>query len=180
MIKQIVLVLFALFIITSCSDGTETSEVTFKGLDGQDHSFSEYIGQGKWTIVNVWSTSCPYCRMEMPDLQDFHDAHKDKDATVLGIAIDFPGFGYPDPQSVKDYTLDYFIDFPSLLADADQASELIGEEITMLPITFFYNPDGEMVGRWEGTITWQEIENVINNPRKNSGLFGSGSRGSRN
>ncbi len=177
MIKQIVLPLFILSAITSCSDNPEA---TFKGLDGQDHSFSEYVDQGKWTIVNIWSTSCPYCRMEMPDLQDFHDAHKATDATVLGIAIDFPSFGYPDPQTVKDYTLDYFIDFPSLLADADQASELIGAQITMLPITFFYDPDGEMVGRWEGTITQQEIENVIINPLENSELFGSGSRGARN
>ena len=168
MINKTILSLFVLLTATSCADSP--AEVTLKGLDDQ----------GKWTIVNVWSTSCPYCRLEMPDLQDFHDAHKDKDATVLGIAIDFPSFGYPNPQTVKDFTLDYFVDFPSLLADADQASAIVGEQVTMIPITFFYSPDGELAGRWEGTITRQDIEKVMSDPHKDTDLFGSGSRGARN
>ena len=176
-IKRIAILFPILFALASCS---KAPEATLKGLDDQEHTLSEYIDQGKWTIVNVWSTGCPYCRMEMPELQDFYDTHKDKDATVLGIAVDFPGFGYPDLHTVKAYTLDYFIDFPSLLADADQASELIGAQVKMIPITFFYNPNGKMVGRWEGTITKREIEKVINAPPKNSKLFGSGSRGARN
>ena len=177
-INKTILFLFVLLTTTSCTDSS--AEATLKGLDDQDHALSEYIDQGKWTIVNVWATGCPYCRLEMPDLQDFHEAHKDKDATVLGIAIAFPGFGYPDPQTVKDYALDYFVDFPSLLADADQASAIVGEQVTMIPITFFFNPDGEMVGRWEGTISRQEIEKVISDPHEDTDLFGSGSRGARN
>lgn len=176
MIKKFILSLFILLSTISCAD---SPEVTLKGLDDRDHALSEYIEQGKWTIVNVWSTSCPYCRMEMPDLQEFHDAHKDRDATVLGFAIDFPSFGYPNPQTVKDFTLDYFVDFPSLLADADQVSQIVGEKITMIPVTFFYNPDGELVGRWEGTITQQKLEEVITHTLDHSGPYGSGSRSSR-
>ena len=175
-INKYILCLFILLTISSCSD---KPQITLKGLDDQNHTLVEYNDQGKWTIVNVWSTSCPYCRMEMPDLQDFHDAHKDKDATVLGIAIDFPSFGYPNPQTVKDYTLDYFIDFPSLLSDAEQISEIIGEQVTMIPITFFYNPDGELVGHWQGTINQQEIEKVMAEAPDISGPFGSGSRSTR-
>ena len=175
--RKFILLLLILFTTVSCA---ESPEVRLKGLDGRDHTFSEYVNQGKWTVVNVWSTSCPYCRMEMPELQEFHDIHKDQDAIVLGLAIDFPSFGYPDPQNVKDFTRDYFIDFPSLLTDADQASGIIGEEISMLPITFFYTPGGERVGRWEGTITRREIEEVIAGTLENTGLLGSGSRGARN
>ena len=175
-IKKIILPLFVLLFTTSCSD---TPEVMLKALDDKDHALSEFLDQGKWTIVNIWSTSCPYCRMEMQDLQDFHDLHKDKDATVLGIAIDFPSFGYPKPQSVKAYTQDYFIDFPSLLSDAKQISEILGQDVRMIPITLFYNPDGEFAGRWEGTITQQEIEKVIAEAPENTGPFGSGYRSSR-
>ena len=175
-INKYVLSLLTLFVISSCAG---EPEVTLKGLDNQDHPLSEYIDQGKWTMVNVWSTSCPYCRMEIPDLQDFHDAHKDKDATVLGIAIDFPSFGYPRPETVKAYALDYFVEFPSLLSDAKQVFEITGEQVTMIPITFFYNPDGELVGRWEGTITQKELEKVLAEAPENAGPFGSGSRSSR-
>ncbi len=168
------------FLLLLAGCGRSTPEHSFRGLDDQDHELSEYLGRGKWTIVNVWSTSCPYCRMEIADLQDFHDEHKDRDATVLGIAIGFPDFDYPDPQVVKDYTSDYFIDFPSLLADAEQASLIVDHEITLLPMTFFFDPDGKLAGRWEGMISLSQIERIIHNPSKESGLYGSGSRGFRN
>ena len=133
-------ILFLVVILLSMTGCTESSPQTeSRSLDDQ---FSDYIGQGKWTIVNVWSTSCIQCRSEIPDLQDFHDAHKDQDATVLGIAIGFPNFDYPDPQTVKDFIRDYFVDFPSLLANAEQASKLVGEYVTMIPGVFFLQSRG--------------------------------------
>ncbi|MFK8068380.1 MAG: TlpA disulfide reductase family protein [Gammaproteobacteria bacterium] len=177
MTKKIILKhIFSVLILISIFSCAETSEVTLKGLDGKDYQLSDYTEKGKWTIVNVWSTSCPYCRNEMPDLQDFHDAHKNSDATVLGIAIDFPSFGYPKPQVIKDYTNDYFIDFPNLLSDAEQASEIIGEKISMIPLTFFYNEKGILIGQWKGSINQQEIEKVMAEGSDALGPFGSGSR----
>ncbi len=163
----ILTLIILLLTLCGCSDSSSQVEEGSQAKSLEDQ-FSEVIGQGKWTIVNVWSPSCPSCRIEMPDLQDFHDTHKDQDATMLGIAIAFPSFGYPDPQTVKNFSRDYFVDYPSLLADAEQASTIVGEYITMIPVTFFYNPEGELVDRWQGTINQQEIEEMmersLNNP----------------
>lgn len=154
-----------LFVVTGCSESSAPAEeVESVSLEDQ---FSKVIGQGKWTIVNVWSTSCISCRSEIPDLQDFHEAHKDQDATVLGIAIGFPNFDYPDRQTVRDFVRDYFVDFPTLTADAEQASNLIGEYVTMIPVSFFYNPEGELVGRLQGTTNRQEIEDMMDLYLKN-------------
>ena len=165
MIKNIYFLPMVIFllIITGCS---ETSSAA-AGKVSLEEQFSKHIGKGKWTIVNVWSTSCGYCRSEIPDLQDFHDAHKDQDASILGIAIGFPDFDYPDPKTVKEFMQDYFVDFPSLIANAEQASNLVGEYVTMIPVSFFYNPDGELVGRLQGTINRLEIEEMMAQSLKN-------------
>ena len=167
MIKSIYILslIIFLFVVTGCSEPpSQVKETESVSLDDQ---FSKYIGQGKWTIVNVWSTSCISCRSEIPDLQDFHIAHKDQDATILGIAIGFPDFDYPDPQTVKDFLRDYFVEFPSLIANAEQASNLVGEYVTMIPVSFFYNPEGNLVGRLQGTTNRQEIEEMMDQFLKN-------------
>ncbi len=159
MIKKILPLLILLTI--SFSAFTESQPLSLKGTDDQLHQLSEYVGKGKWVVVNVWSSACKFCRFELPDLVDFHDTHYKKDAIVLGIAIDLKTFGYPDEQTVKNFVQDYFIDYPNLYASADQAAEMVGEPITAIPISFFFNPQGEMVGHWQGIIERDQLEKII-------------------
>jgi thiol-disulfide isomerase/thioredoxin len=67
-------------------------EFSFPDLDGEFHTLSEYVGQGKWTIVNILAAGCAPCQTELPVLVRFHEEHRRSDATVLGIALDYPGF----------------------------------------------------------------------------------------
>ncbi|MFW5440542.1 MAG: TlpA family protein disulfide reductase [Methylophilaceae bacterium] len=45
------------------------------GVDGKKYSLDEFVGKGKWVVVNVWATACPFCREELFDLASFHDRH---------------------------------------------------------------------------------------------------------
>ena len=54
-------------------------------IDGTKQNLKDF--RGKWVIVNFWATWCPPCIAEMPDLQEFHDEHKQK-ATVIGINVE--------------------------------------------------------------------------------------------
>ncbi len=184
MIKKILPLLILLTI--SFSAFTESTPLSLKGTDDQLHQLSEYVGKGKWVVVNVWSSACKFCRFELPDLVDFHDTHYKKDAMVLGIAIDLKTFGYPDEQTVKNFVQDYFIDYPNLYASADQAAEMVGEPITAIPISFFFNPQGEMVGHWQGIIERDQLEKIIQSnssdnsePDMNDDQLGSGEKSRR-
>ena len=99
-------------------------DIQLEGLDGKQHNFSEYIGKGKWTVLNIWGTNCPPCREEIPDLVQFHDDHKDTDAMVVGIAIDFPSYGYAIKKEVSEFADNFMIDFPLLLNDASINNKL--------------------------------------------------------
>lgn len=131
-------------------------------MDGKSHNVSEYIGKGKWTVLNIWGTDCPPCREEMPDLVMFHDEHEDSDAIVLGIAIDFPSYGYADRDEVKAFADDFLIDFPVLLSDSSITRRLGVGRLQGLPTTYMYTPEGQLIGMQLGGITKGILERFIN------------------
>jgi thiol-disulfide isomerase/thioredoxin len=130
-------------------------------INGNKDRLSDYIGHGKWVVLNIWGTRCPPCREEMPELVRFHDEHKDKDAIVVGIAIDFPSYGYAKFQQVKKFTDDYFIDFPVLLSDASITERIGLGRLEALPSTYLFSPAGDIVAMQVGAITQIILENFI-------------------
>jgi thiol-disulfide isomerase/thioredoxin len=137
-------------------------DIPLKMIDNSQHKLSEYIGQGKWVVLNIWGTQCPPCREEMPELVQFHDEHKNKDAIVVGIAIDFPSFGYAKQDEVISFADDYFIDFPILLSDSSITEKIGLGRLEGLPTTYMFNPNGEVVGMQVGGITKRILEKFIN------------------
>lgn len=138
-----------------------TPDVTLEGLDGKQHKLSEYIGHGKWTVVNIWGPKCPPCREEIPELVLFQDTHKDKDASILGIAIDFPSYQYAKKEEVAAFVEDNLVDFPILLSDSSITERIGAGRLEGLPSTYMFTPAGELVGYQVGSITREIIENYI-------------------
>lgn len=130
--------------------------------DDKKHKLTEYIGQGKWVVLNIWGTDCPPCREEMPELVSFHDEHKDNDGIVIGITIDFPSYGYAKKDEVIAFADEYLIDFPLLLSDATITEKLGLGRLEGLPTTYLFNPEGDIVGIQVGTITKKILEDFIN------------------
>jgi thiol-disulfide isomerase/thioredoxin len=136
-------------------------DITLDDIDDSKHRLSEYIGQGKWVVLNIWGTRCPPCREEMPELVRFHDEHNDTDSIVVGIAIDFPSFGYANKADVIAFADDYFIDFPLLLGDAGITKRIGLGRLDGLPTTYIFDPDGNIAGMQVGGITQKIIEDFI-------------------
>ena len=155
------LVFTLLILLSSLSFSTGTRDQLIDGLDGNQHALSDYVGKGKWVVVNIWGTDCPYCRAELDALIDFHDQHQDKDAIVIGLTLDWPSFDFPDKESLYEFSLDYFIEYPLLMVNAELASKVIGKQVNMIPLTFFYNPAGDLVLRLNGVVTSAQLEKVI-------------------
>ena len=136
-------------------------DVSLKALDDTSHEMSEYIGQGKWVVLNIWGTRCPPCREEMPELNQFHDSHKDEDAIVVGIAIDFPSYGYAKKGQVAAFADDYLLDFTILLSDAKITEKMGLGRLQGLPTTYLFDPKGNVVGMQVGGITKKILEDFI-------------------
>ena len=137
-------------------------DVLLEGMDGNRHNLNEYIGKGKWTALNIWGTRCPPCMEEMPELIHFHDDHKNSDAIVVGVAIDFPSYGYARKDQVADFIEEYLVEFPVLLSDASISEKIGAGRLEGLPTTYLYTPEGKLAGMQVGGITRNILEAFIN------------------
>lgn len=153
--------LILLYLISVTANASDFSTIILSDTKAQKHVLSDYIGHGKWVLVNIWGTDCPPCRDEMPELVRFHDQHQDTDAMVVGIAIDFPSYGYADRDEVIAFADDYLIDFPILLSDARITERMRLGRLQGLPTTFLFSPDGDVAAMQVGAITQEIVERFI-------------------
>ncbi len=156
-------ILFTAFVISSTAYAT--IEISLENIDGSQQKLSDYIGHGKWVVLNIWGTRCPPCLEEMPELVNFHDRHENDNAIVVGIAIDFPSYGYANKKEVVTFADDYLIDFPILLSDSSITEKIGLGPLTGLPTTYVFNPDGQVVGMQVGGITEEILNNFIDNKK---------------
>jgi thiol-disulfide isomerase/thioredoxin len=162
--KQVVHILNIIIISLIPFTGVNASssyDIPLNSIDDSQHKLSEYIGHGKWVVLNIWGTRCPPCREEMPELVLFHDSHKNNDGIVVGIAIDFPSYGYANKNEVTAFADDYLIEFPVLLSDSTITEKIGLGRLEALPSTYLFDPDGKVVGMQVGAITKKILEDFI-------------------
>ncbi len=137
-------------------------EETLYDFEGRPHVLEEYLGKGKWLIVTAWASDCAVCNKEIPELVAFHNAHRDRDATVLGISVDGAG-RKPEAQA---FIARHHVSFPNLL-DHGRAFKAIYLRATGrpwfggTPMNLVYAPDGRLAARRISPLAKAEIETFI-------------------
>lgn len=131
------------------------NDFSLKDLQGKTHTLEDY--RGKWIIVNYWATWCPPCLDEIPDLVDFHERHKDKDAVVLGVNYeDIPA------ERLKQFVEDYFISYPILpMGKGVKPAQALLGPVPGMPTTYMVSPEGKVTARNVGPLTSSMIEKFI-------------------
>jgi peroxiredoxin len=138
------------------------TDIRLKDVDGKDHGVDEFIGQGKWTVVALWSADCPICRRDIFHMTFFHDEHRKNDATVLGISVD----GYANRDQARKFIDEQSLNFPNLIGDADQVSRLSGLTFIGTPTYYFFSPEGKFMTQRIGPATQAQAEAIIRDLEK--------------
>lgn len=146
--------LICLFVASTFPIGAqaEPADFTLPDMNGVKHNLSDY--RGKWVVVNYWATWCPPCLSEIPELVDFHEDHKDKDAVVLGVNFEDIG-----SDGLKQFSEEYFMNYPVLQTKPGPRSAL--GPIPGLPTTYLISPTGEVIARQVGPVTAKLITDFI-------------------
>lgn len=136
-----------------------TPDVALKDFDGRERNVNEFIGRGKWVALTVWAHDCHVCAAEIHEMAEFHRAHKDRDAVVLGVSID----GYAKRKAAKAFVERHKLTFTNLIAEPRQevivrfgAGELVGT-----PTTYLYDRNGRLAAMAVGPVTRQDLEAYI-------------------
>lgn len=128
------------------------SDFSLPDLEGNPHTLDEY--RGKWIIINYWATNCAPCLKEIPELEDFHRRHQEKDAVVLGV-------NYEDIKLswLKDFIQSVKMSYPVLLAKENSVTPF--GSIIMLPTTVIVSPEGRLMGLQRGAVTAEMLDKYI-------------------
>lgn len=146
---------WAVSILLFFTSVAQAFDITLVDLEGKQVKLSDY--RGKFVVVNFWATWCPPCLVEIPDLVMFHEAHKDKDAIVLGVNYeDIP------VQKVKAFAEAQMISYPivRLPGRIDGRNTPFGP-LKGLPTTYVVAPNGEVIAGHTGMVDQEGLERVM-------------------
>lgn len=149
-LKKILLSTLMFLTCTSLSQ----ANIVFKDTQGKSTSFASL--EGKWVLINYWAGWCKTCVDEIPELNRFYQNHKNDPVALYAVNFDaLPLF--EQNNLIKQLNISY----PSLLNDP--ASELNLGDIVGVPVTFVFNPKGQLVNKLYGGQTARSLDKVLTN-----------------
>ena len=159
-LTRLFLLVFFMPLFAQAGESLNVTSVGYQQLNGMPLYLSQY--KGKWILVNYWATWCPPCRAEMPDLEAFYKANKDK-AVVIGV-----NYEVGDTQKVKDFIKEYGITFPIVreTLKIDGVNTSLGIQLKGLPTSVIISPKGNLLARHTGGLTREIIEGFIKKAEK--------------
>lgn len=102
-------------------------------------------------MINVWSTTCPFCLREMPDLGELATEYADRGVQIVGIVSDAvpSGSGVYTAQSLstaRDLVEQTGAAYPQLLPSADLYPAILSK-VSAVPTTVFVDETGSILGK---------------------------------
>ncbi|MBR6028926.1 MAG: TlpA family protein disulfide reductase [Clostridia bacterium] len=131
------------------------------------HSLSDYRGQV--VLLNFWTTWCPWCIREMPDLEALYHELGENSGSVVIL-----GMGGPDTvDSVSEEEIVSFLEehgftYPCVMDRDGSLFSLWGVEA--LPTTWMIRADGTIMGYVAGALSREGMLEIINKTLADSGL----------
>jgi thiol-disulfide isomerase/thioredoxin len=104
-------------------------------LAGETFQLAEYVGK-KVVVLNFFATWCEPCRTEMPELERFHQAHRERPLLLIGIDVE------ESRSEVEGFVRELGVTFPvGLDTDGSVASSF---QVDSYPTTVLIGIDGRI------------------------------------
>jgi len=159
--KATFFVLITLVISTFIATAYAEDDIAFTDFSGRTQTIESYTGNGKWLVVMVWAHDCHVCNREAEGYAQFHEAHKDEDAAVLGVSMD----GEAGKAKAEDFVARHDLSFPNLIGEPHgvmlKYMMLTESQFRGTPSVLIFAPDGSLQAAQAGAVPIASIEAFI-------------------
>lgn len=118
--------------------------------EGKVTKLSDYVGKGKYVLVDFWASWCGPCKREIPNLISVYEKFKGDRFEVLGVAT------WDKPEDTKKSIEQLGIPYPQILNAQKKGSDAYG--IMGIPQIILFGPDGTILKR---NLRGEQIATVV-------------------
>ena len=119
--------------------GQMFTDFTVEQPDGTKVSLSDYVGKGRYVLVDFWASWCGPCRREIPNIKELYDKYHDKGLDVLGVAV------WDKPEDTQKAIEEMQVVWPQIINAQHIPTDLYG--IQGIPHIILFAPDGTIAAR---------------------------------
>ncbi len=121
------------------AEGMPFRDFTIEDSDGKTVSLSDYVGRGKYILVDFWASWCGPCKAEIPYIKAAYNKYRNKDFDVVSVAVS------DSPRDTKDTAKVYGITWNQIVNAGQIPSETYG--FYSIPHIILFGPDGTILKR---------------------------------
>lgn len=120
--------------------GTMVKELTMAGLDGKTVRLTDYVGHGKYVLVDFWASWCGPCRQEMPNVVEAYRKYAGPKFEIVGVSFDSKADAWRTAVKSLGMTWPQMSD---LKGWKSEGASVYG--IQSIPSSVLFAPDGKVI-----------------------------------
>lgn len=120
-------------------EGAMFVDFTIHDSDGKTVSLSDYVGKGKYVLVDFWASWCGPCKREIPNIRAAYEKYAPKGLEVLSVAV------WDKPEDTKAAAREHGVVWNQIINAQKVPTDLYG--IKGIPQIMLFGPDGTILKR---------------------------------